>query len=250
MSYIVQLLLDSTAGIYIAKTCYQHADIDSIDITDIKLDQLLQHANIIPIDLSIRLSDIIVITAIIIIPSAAIIIIPSISIPAIDANMYSSGTHDIDIGGSNSNSAITISAVYAQADIPLLRRSRDPDAVYIVPMLKKSIVADIECAENRQSVGSAANISVIPASIILFICSTENSAPARLRSTADITSTSGIYTDTNAAGPSKIHASADIEPSNTINRIISEYFRISTARRIEPDDVASTCASGNQNHVG
>lgn len=134
---------------YIAKIGYQHADIDSMDTTDTELDQLLQPENTMPIDLSTRLSDTTIITAIITIPSAAIITTPIISIPAIDDIIYSSGTHDIDTGGSSSSSAIIITVVYAQADIPLLRRSLDPDAVYIAPMLKKNIVADIECAENR-----------------------------------------------------------------------------------------------------
>lgn len=79
---------------------------------------------------------------------------------------------------------------------------------------------------------------------------TENSAAARFRSIAESISISGIYIDITAAGPSRIHASAEIEPSSIMSSIMSEYFRINTASRIDPDDVASTCASGNQNHVG
>ena len=60
--------------------------------------------------------------------------------------------------------------------------------------------------------------SVIPASITPFMCSTE-------------------------IGPSSIHPRAAIEPSTARSNMISEYFRISTANSIEPDEVASTCAS-------
>lgn len=101
------------------------------------------------VDLSSILSAIIVITAITIMPSTPIIIIPMTSTPAITNTTYSSGTHDIDTGGSISIITMTTDAVYDHIDCPFLRLSLDPDAVYIAPMLKNIIVADIECAENR-----------------------------------------------------------------------------------------------------
>jgi hypothetical protein len=42
------------------------------------------------------------------------------------------------------------------------------------------------------------------------------------------------------AGPSRHHPRADIEPSRARRRIMREYLSISTANKIDPDEVAST----------
>lgn len=75
---------------------------------------------------------------------------------------------------------------------------------------------------------------------MLFICSIENNAADLFKSTDDMTNATGTYTARLDAGPSSVQARADIEPSNIISRIISEYFNINTASRIEPEAVAST----------